>query len=189
MPTTAGGGAGVSGTKRKRRPAVSARIDDVIATPLPDSTAAIRLIPLSHSSLKRSFLTAELKIRNPYITIAANTAPGEGVQIRNWGIEVMTHDVVMRYLRVRVGDIKGPGPMPRVLGDQTHALDISGLNVVVDHCEFAYANDQIVSVYAASSPASRSGITFQWTYIYGGLTNSVHESGNHSHAYAFGGWG
>ena len=101
----------------------------------------------------------------------------------------MTHDVVMRYLRVRVGDIKGPGAMPRVLGDQTHALDISGLNVVVDHCEFAYANDQIVSVYAASTPASRSGITFQWNYIYGGLTNSVHESGNHSHAYAFGGWG
>jgi hypothetical protein len=134
-------------------------------------------------------LKSQLKIRNPYITIAASTAPGEGVQIRNWGIEVMTHDVVMRYLRVRVGDIKGPGPMPRVLGDQTHALDISGLNVVVDHCEFAYANDQIVSVYAANTPASRSAITFQWNYIYGGLTNSVHESGNHSHAYAFGGWG
>ena len=134
-------------------------------------------------------LKSQLKIRNPYITIAANTAPGQGVQIRNWGIEVMTHDVVMRYLRVRVGDIKGPGAMPRVLGDQTHALDISGMNVVVDHCEFAYANDQIVSVYAARTPASRGAITFQWNYIYGGLTNSVHESGNHSHAYAFGGWG
>jgi hypothetical protein len=52
-------------------------------------------------------LKSQLKIRNPYITIAANTAPGQGVQIRNWGIEVMTHDVVMCYLRVRVGDIKG----------------------------------------------------------------------------------
>ncbi len=134
-------------------------------------------------------LKSQLKIRNPYITIAANTAPGQGVQIRNWGIEIMTHDVVLRYLRLRVGDIKGPGQMPRVLGDQTHALDISGLNIVVDHCEFAYANDQIISVYAARTPASRTAVTLQWNYVYGGLTNSVHESGNHSHAYAFGGWG
>jgi hypothetical protein len=134
-------------------------------------------------------LKAQLKIRNPYVTIAGNTAPGEGVQLRNWGIEIQTHDVVLRYLRVRVGDIKGPGVMPRVLGEQTHALDISGINVVVDHCEFAYANDQLVNVYAQRTPTSRAGITFQWNYVYGGLTNSVHEGGNHSHAYALGGWG
>jgi hypothetical protein len=79
--------------------------------------------------------------------------------------------------------------MPRILGEQTHALDISGLNVVVDHCEFAYANDQLVNIYAQRTPASRAGVTFQWNYVYGGLTNSVHEGGNHSHAFAFGGWG
>jgi hypothetical protein len=134
-------------------------------------------------------LKSQLKIRNPYVTIAGNTAPGEGVQIRNWGLEVLTHDVVLRYLRVRVGDIKGPGTMPRVLGDQTHALDISGLNVVVDHCEFAYANDQLVNIYAQRTPQSRAAVTFQWNYLYGGLTNSVHESGNHSHAVAIAGWG
>jgi pectate lyase len=134
-------------------------------------------------------LKYQLKIRNPYITIAGNTAPGEGVQIRNWGIEIMTHDVVLRYLRLRVGDIKGPGKMPRVLGDQTHALDISGLNIVVDHCEFAYANDQIVNIYAQRTPESRAAITFQWNYVCAGLTKSVHEGGNHSHACAIGGWG
>lgn len=134
-------------------------------------------------------LKAQLKIRNPYVTIVANTAPGEGVQLRNWGIEIQTHDVVLRYLRLRVGDIKGPGKMARVLGEQTHALDISGINIVVDHCEFAYANDQLVNIYAQRTPASRAGITFQWNYVYGGLTNSVHEGGNHSHSYALGGWG
>jgi hypothetical protein len=134
-------------------------------------------------------LKAQLKIRNPYVTIAANTAPGEGVQLRNWGLEIQTHDVVLRFLRLRVGDVKGPGKMPRVLGEQTHALDISGLNVVVDHCEFAYANDQLVNIYAQRTPASRAGVTFQWNYVYGGLTNSVHEGGNHSHSYALGGWG
>jgi len=134
-------------------------------------------------------LKSQLKIRNPYLTITGNTAPGAGVQIRNWGIEILTHDVVLRYLRLRVGDIKGPGKTPRVLGDQTHALDISGLNIVVDHCEFAYANDQLVNIYAQRTPESRAAVTFQWNYVYGGLTKSVHEGGNHSHAYALGGWG
>lgn len=134
-------------------------------------------------------LKSQLKIRNPYLTIAAQTAPGEGVQLRNWGLEIQTHDVVLRHLRVRVGDIKGPGSLPRVLGEQTHALDISGLNVVIDHCEFAYANDQLVNIYAQRGPESRAGVTFQWNYVYGGLTNSVHEGGNHSHAFALGGWG
>ncbi|MBL9135473.1 MAG: hypothetical protein JNK85_06375 [Verrucomicrobiales bacterium] len=134
-------------------------------------------------------LKSQLKIRHPYLTLAANTAPGEGVQIRNWGLEIQTHDVILRFLRWRVGDIKGPGPEPRVLGEQTHALDISGLNIVVDHCEFAYANDQLVNIYAQRGPESRAGVSFQWNYVYAGLTNSVHEGGNHSHAFALGGWG
>lgn len=133
-------------------------------------------------------LKDQLKINNPYITIAGNTAPGMGVQIRNWGIEIHTHDVVLRYLRVRVGDIKGPGSNPRVLGDQTHAIDISGANIVVDHCEFAYANDQLVNIYAYE-PQERAAITFQWNYVYGSLINSTHEKGPHSMSYFLNGWG
>ena len=67
-------------------------------------------------------LKAPLEIKNPYITIAGQTAPGEGIQIRNFGIEVETHDVILRHLRIRVGDIKGPGDLKRTLGEQTHAL-------------------------------------------------------------------
>ena len=129
-------------------------------------------------------LKDQLIVNNPYITIAGNTAPGMGVQIRNWGIEIHTHDVVLRYLRVRVGDIKGPGNNPRVLGDQTHAIDISGANIVVDHCEFAYANDQLVNIYAYELQ-ERAAITFQWNYVYGGLINSTHEKGPHSMSYFF----
>jgi len=133
-------------------------------------------------------LKDQLKINDPYVTIAGNTAPGMGVQIRNWGIEIHTHDVVLRYLRVRVGDIKGPGNNPRVLGDQTHAIDISGANIVVDHCEFAYANDQLVNIYAYE-PQERAAITFQWNYVYGSLIHSTHEKGAHSMSYFLNGWG
>jgi len=142
-------------------------------------------------------LKAPLNIRNPHLTIVGHTAPGEGVQIRNWWFSIYTHDVVMRYLRVRVGDIKGPGNMPRVLGDQTQALDFTGMNILVEHCEFAYANDQIVNIrayhpgHAALFPTGtvRVSSTFQWNYVYGGLQRSVHEKGNHSMSYAFNGYG
>ena len=53
-------------------------------------------------------LKEPLEIKNPYITIAGQTAPGDGIQIRNFGIKVETHDVILRHLRIRVGDIKGP---------------------------------------------------------------------------------
>ncbi len=139
-------------------------------------------------------LKAPLDIRNPYITIVGNTAPGEGVQIRNWWFSIYTHDVVMRYLRVRVGDIKGPGKLARVLGDQTQALDFTGMNIIIEHCEFAYANDQTVNIRGHrpwNHPLGtvRVGSTFQWNYVYGALRRSVHEKGDHSAGYAFAGYG
>ena len=47
-------------------------------------------------------LKSDLVIRNPYLTIAGQSAPGQGVQIRNWGLKIRTHDVILRHLRVRV---------------------------------------------------------------------------------------
>ena len=61
-------------------------------------------------------LKSELVIRNPYITIAGQSAPGKGIQIRNWGVKVETHDVILRHLRIRVGEIKGPGDLRRTAG-------------------------------------------------------------------------
>jgi pectate lyase len=133
-------------------------------------------------------LKDNLEINDPYVTVAGNTAPGEGIQIRNWGIIVHTHDVILRYLRFRVGDIKGPGKNPRVLGDQTHAIDISGANIIIDHCEFAYANDQLVNIYGFK-PEERVAVSFQWNYVYGGLSRSTHEKGVHSMSYFLCGWG
>lgn len=130
-------------------------------------------------------LKSDLVISNPYITIAGQSAPGEGVQIRNWGVKVETHDVILRHLRIRVGEIKGPGQLRRVLGEQTHALDLTGMNIIVDHCEAAYANDQIFNTYGL---AAREAATLQWSMIYGGPTKSTHEKGNHSMSTVAVGW-
>lgn len=131
-------------------------------------------------------LKAPLEIMNPYISIAGQTAPGEGIQIRNFGIKVETHDVILRYLRIRVGDIKGPGNLKRLLGEQTHALDLNGMNIIADHCDIAYACDQVFNTYGQFQ---REATTIQWSYIYGAPTASTHEKGEHSMISVGVGWG
>ncbi|MGA9651039.1 hypothetical protein [Pedobacter sp.] len=131
-------------------------------------------------------LKAPLAINNPYITIAGQTAPGEGIQIRNFGIEVETHDVILRYLRIRVGDIKGPGKLKRAFGEQTHALDLNAMNIIADHCDIAFACDQVFNTYGQYK---REATTIQWSYIYGGLTASTHDKGSHSMTSVGVGWG
>ena len=131
-------------------------------------------------------LKSDLVIKNPYITIAGQTAPGEGIQIKNWGVHVQTHDVILRYLRIRVGETKGPGDLKRTLGEQTHALDLGAMNNIADHCEIAYANDQVFNTYGLEK---REGTTLQWSYIYGAPTKSTHEKGEHSMISVGVGWG
>jgi hypothetical protein len=131
-------------------------------------------------------LKSDLVISNPYITIAGQSAPGKGVQIRNWGVRVETHDVILRHLRIRVGETKGPGDLRRTLGEQTRALNLNGMNVIADHCEAAYANDQIFNTYGTDR---RVAATLQWSYIYGGPTRSTHEKGDHSMTTIAVGWG
>ena len=131
-------------------------------------------------------LKADLEINSPYVTIAGQSAPGEGIQIRNWGLRINTHDVIVRHLRIRVGETKGPGDLKRTLGEQTHALDANAMNIIVDHCDIAYANDQVFNLYGANN---RQASTIQWCYIYGAPTRSTHEKGNHSMIMAGNGWG
>jgi hypothetical protein len=50
-------------------------------------------------------LTRKLIIKNPFITIAGQTAPGDGICLRNFTFVIATHDVVVRYLRSRLGDL------------------------------------------------------------------------------------
>src|SRR5262249_31318141 len=49
-------------------------------------------------------LKSTLLIREPFLTIDGQNAPGPGILLRNHGIEVRTHDVVLRHFRIRVGD-------------------------------------------------------------------------------------
>ncbi len=89
---------------------------------------------------------SNIRIRHPYITVAGQTAPGDGIAIRGAAITVTTHDVVVRGLRIRVGDDPdGPHPSNR------DAFQVEGVsdcyNVVVDHCSFSWALDELVTFW------------------------------------------
>lgn len=82
------------------------------------------------------YLENKLTIRNPYLTIAGETAPGDGICISNYGPTINTHDVIVRYLRCRPGGSKG-----------TDALWInSSQNVIVDHLSTSWGTDETLSV-------------------------------------------
>lgn len=121
-------------------------------------------------------LKRHLTITNPYVTIAGQSAPGGGILIRDAGLVIQTHDVVVRHLRIRVGDSRAEAP------DSQDALHIGAgrdgpavRNVVIDHCSLSWAIDENADVYGNASDC-----TFQWCIFSEGLKNSLHPKGAHS---------
>lgn len=91
--------------------------------------------------------TKNLVVRNPFLTIAGQTAPSPGIMVRGAGLIVATHDVLVQHIRVRPGDAPD-GPT----GTNRDALSIANSeeaphNVVVDHCSFAWSTDEMISTW------------------------------------------
>jgi pectate lyase len=113
-------------------------------------------------------LLSPLRIDNPFITIAGQTAPGGGIQIngkayRDNVITVNTNDVVIRYLRIRQGWNNAPdySTAGGNGGGSGISLESGGrYNVVVDHVSMAWSVFKTVSVW--SSTGSHNNLTFSW---------------------------
>lgn len=96
-------------------------------------------------------LDSDIVIKNPYITIAGQTAPGDGITLRRANITVFeTHDVIMRGLRFRIGNEDGGPPL-----DNRDAFQISGTasnyNIVIDHCSFSWSTDEILTTWGGDN--------------------------------------
>ena len=112
-------------------------------------------------------LTSELVIKNPYITIAGQTAPGDGITISNHSISVRTHDVIIRNIRFRLGDASSG-----LDAIQLNACCGDVYNVIIDHCSMSWATDENVSTYRAVRDS-----TFSWNIIAEGINNELHGMG------------
>lgn len=114
-------------------------------------------------------LTRKLVIKNPYITIAGQTAPGDGICLRNFTFVIATHDVVVRYLRSRLGD-------QAAQEDDSITLAAGAKNVIVDHCSATWSIDENLSL-----AGDVSDVTVQWCLIAEGLNHSKHSKGAHGY--------
>ena len=128
-------------------------------------------------------ITSDLIIRNGNLHIAGQTAPSPGIMIRGAAIKVTASDVVIQHLRVRAGDdLNGPDLTNR------DALKIEGIsskpvkNVVIDHCSFSWATDEIASAWGP-----HDNITFTNNIFSEPLHDSGHQaysgSGTMKHGY------
>lgn len=125
-------------------------------------------------------------IDEPFLTIAGQTAPSPGITLIRGGIDIRTHDVVVRHLRIRTG----ASGQARRSGWEADALSTVGAwNVIVDHCTMTWALDENLSAsgprFAGAGVADwRRGashdITFSYNLLAEGLANSSHPKGEHS---------
>lgn len=130
-------------------------------------------------------LSDSLVIHEPFVTVAGQTAPSPGITIVGAGIVVVTHDILLQHLRVRVGDrVDGPDPGGRdALGIYGDAETGEGpYNVVVDHCSFSWAIDEGISTWNAGV----RDITIHACISAENLANSLHPEGEHSKGFLIG---
>ena len=124
-------------------------------------------------------LKRALGIRNPYVTIAGQTAPGQGICLTHHGLFVTsTHDVILRYLRCRPGDAAGRAALEAGQnGWSTDSISVrSSQDIILDHCSASWGTDETLSV--SHTPTDR--VTVQWCFISEGLADSTHDKGPHS---------
>lgn len=118
-------------------------------------------------------LTAPLNIENPYLTILGQTAPGEGITLRDHNVYITADHVIMRYLRMRLGS------EAKVEADAVGARHCRYL--IIDHCSISWATDENASFY------NFADATVQWCIISEALNSSVHHKGKHGYGGIWGG--
>ncbi|BET69479.1 pectate lyase [Opitutales bacterium ASA1] len=112
-------------------------------------------------------LKEPIVVKEPYLTLAAQKAPGDGVFLSDASFIVATHDVVVRHLRVRLGDESGRQ-------DDCMGFGHGARDSIFDHCSGSWSVDEILSLSGRVS-----NVTIQWSLIAESLRRSGHAKGAH----------
>jgi pectate lyase len=127
-------------------------------------------------------LKSGLNIVHPDITIAGQSAPGDGICLSHDSLNINTRNVIIRHLRVRRGQPEGGQGSDNIGGNPEG-------QIIVDHCSASWGMDENLSLYRYMKPLSGGGevklpamnVTVQWC-----ISSEALNAKNH----AFGGtWG
>jgi pectate lyase len=130
-------------------------------------------------------LESKLNIKSD-VTIAGQTAPGDGICLADQPVSLNGDNIVIRYLRFRMGDKYQNKGMVDGGGADDAFGGVRRKNIIIDHCSMSWSTDEVFSVYAGDST------TLQWNFIYEPLNYSYHfETGDKDFEHhGFGGiWG
>jgi pectate lyase len=125
-----------------------------------------------------------ISIKEPYLTVAGQTAPSPGITLIDGGVTISTHDVILQHIRIR------PGASRHEVGWEPDGLTTSSAShVLIDQCTFTWAVDENCS---ASGPRFNGVSPDEWRkntshhitisncIIAEGLSKSTHPKGEHS---------
>lgn len=122
-------------------------------------------------------LTSALPVKNANITIAGQTAPGDGICVADYPFTINASNVIIRFMRFRLGNKY----VAYHEGDGLGGMDQE--NIMVDHCSVSWSIDECLSVYGMKNS------TVQWCIASQSLRNAGHVKGAHGYGGNWGGSG
>ena len=139
------------------------------------------VIKLGVNAQKKREMRANLK----NVTIAGQTAPGEGILIRGGKMNFGgSNNVIIRNLRFRVGDIDeedlATPTASRFIAGAGFGLE-NASNIIIDHCCFGWSGEENMTMY------DNHFTTVQWCILHEGLYNAGHQKGSRSFGNQWGG--